>query len=457
MPDDKRTWMKAVFGIEIPDRGDAEAADEPERRLAKGGRGRGDASASGAPTASVATAAVGTPSAPPPPRPSSPAPAAPPPRGKGPAPDDPDIDTPIKALGEEAAALKKLGFETKQMVADGAELSRSGIAAKKLADVAARQKALAQIKKRAEEELEHAQALSKSLKAIMGDKKGNPDAAQKSAVYKKALEDLYGLKITVPSGMANTHFDRVFDMFGTVPKGDVKQDKLKKLTYSTAEKDKGGGAYGSAEIEMGDFGDATGKEKYQIDGKAIPANSFDVTTLHEIGHSVDEKNSIMSANQSNAGCGGWKSETVGTVATAFLADLKKSVKLKKKVADAVLTDVLTDALGNGTTDQPGTITDFDDWKKILDFLVDKCLKIRTNADPWFEPKQIVVGDRVYQESYDGEWWSYDFKARAATKVNNYQWRSPAEWFAEVYAISWLSKKKPPSGVDAAIAAYTWKG
>ena len=35
-------------------------------------------------------------------------------------------------------------------------------------------------------------------------------------------------------------------------------------------------------------------------------------------------------------------------------------------------------------------------------------------------------------------------ARAPTKVNNYQWRAPGEWFAEVYAISWLSKKKPPA-------------
>jgi hypothetical protein len=443
MPDDKRIWLKTAFGIEIPDRADAETPDEPGRILAKGGQGKGDTAASSAATKTAATAKSATVGAPP---------AAAPPR-----PVDPDIETALKALGTETDALTKLGFDTKRMVADGAELSRKGIAAKKLADAAARQKALEQIRKRADEEVEHAQALSKSLKTIMGDKKGKPDVTQKSAIYKKALEDLYGLKISVPAGMANTHFDKVFDMFGTVPKGDVKQDKLKKLTYSTDEKSKGGGAYGSAEIEMGDFGDATGKEGYQIDGKVIPANSFDVTTLHEIGHSVDEKNTVMSKNQSKPGCGGWKSENVASVATAFLGELKKSVKVKDKLADAVLTGVIAEALDGGTTDQPDAITNFDDWKKILDFLVDKCLKVRTDADPWFAPKQIVVADRVYQESYDGEWWSYDFKARAATKVNNYQWRSPAEWFAEVYAISWLSKKKPPSGVDAAIAAYGWKG
>jgi hypothetical protein len=66
---------------------------------------------------------------------------------------------------------------------------------------------------------------------------------------------------------------------------------------------------------------------------------------------------------------------------------------------------------------------------------------------------VDVDGRSFVESYDQEWWSYEYAARAPTRVNNYQWRSPAEWFAEVYAITWLSKRKPPSGVDAAIAAY----
>ena len=455
MSEAQRVWMKEAFGIEIPigagEEDETEAPDgEGPRKFAKGGKGgKGKGEGNGADGTAKPTAPVAKPSSPPP----SGATPTPP---TAPAPGDPDVDAAIKAFRDEAEAIKKLGFDTKRMESDAADFAKAAEAAKKQADAKTRQDALAAIKKRAEEALEHAKALSASFKSIMGDKKDKPDSAQKSAIYKKALEDLYGLKIKVPKGFKNTHFDRVFDMFGTVPKGHVKQDQLKKLTYSKKAEDKGSGAFGSTEIEMGDFGKAKDKEDYQIDGKKIPANSFDVTTLHEIGHSVDEKNGIMTKNQAKPGCGGWKNENVASVTTIFLAELKKTAKPSKKVTDAMLKDVVAAALRDGTTDQPDKIAD-DDWQKIINFLVDKCLAIRSDADPWFADSQVVIGDRVYQEAYDNDWWSYAFAARATTRVNDYQWRSPAEWFAEVYAISWLSKKKPPSGVDPAVVEFMWKG
>jgi hypothetical protein len=59
---------------------------------------------------------------------------------------------------------------------------------------------------------------------------------------------------------------------------------------------------------------------------------------------------------------------------------------------------------------------------------------------WYNPGAIAgaqAGGRVYQ-SDEGTWWSYSFAARSAA-VNNYQWRSPAEWFAEVYTVEMLNK------------------
>ncbi len=450
MPDDKRIWLNTAFGIQFPGGAEAATAGEAE---AKGGRGK---AGSGSP-ADATKAAAGAP-------PKAAAPAQPAAPVSAPLPGDPDIETPMQALRDETAALKKLGFDTTRMAADRADLATTTIAARKLADVDGRKKALEQLKKRAEEELEHAQALSKSLKSVMGASKGKPSAAQKSAIYKQAIEDLYALKITVPAGMSNTHFDRVFDMFGTVPKGDVKQDKLKKLTYSTAEDDQGSGAYAKdeAEIEMGDFGGAAGKEDYEIDGKKIPANSFDVTTLHEIGHSVDAQNGIMSKNQGSTGCGGWQPETMQSVATVFLAEIKK-MTLDHAITDDMLKEAVSKALSDGGTGKPASVSEADwrkhaaDWKKVVEFLTHKCLPIRRSRKPWFEPQPVVIGDRVYQEAYKDKWWSYAAKERATTKVNDYQWRAPGEWFAEVYAISWLSKKKPPSGVHAVIAGYCWKG
>ncbi len=366
---------------------------------------------------------------------------------------DVELAKKLKALTDEVAGLKKRGFNTRQMQADGADFASSGATAEALTDPAARTKALESLYKRVDDEVVHAKALAKSLKDIVGDT-DKPSQSQKSAIYKKALEECYGLTIEVPAGMKNTHFDRMFDMFGTVPKSDTKQDQLKKLTY--VKTDTGGVFYSDGTIEMGNYGKAEGSEDYEIDGKKLPANSFNVTALHEIGHSVDQKHNIMGSNRTKAGCGNWKPETVGSVATGFLADLKASAKLSDKVTDDMLTAAINTALSAGTTTQPATIGNAD-WKHIVKFLVHKCLPVRDAAQPYFKSTPVVTGDRVFTEAAPGEWWSYASAARTSTKVNNYQWRSPGEWFAEVYAISWLKKRKPPSGVDAAVAEYMWKG
>lgn len=368
---------------------------------------------------------------------------------------DSKLKADLQTLMDQAAALKKIGFDTTQMLADAADFGSAAVKAANSPDPKRAKSKLDAIAKRVKEAVEHAQALAKSVKDIMGDKSGKPAPDQKSAIYKKALEDLYGLKIDVPEGMTNTHFDKVFDMFGTVPKGDVKQEQLKSLTYSKKKSDAGGGAYGGADIEMGDFGDAKKVEEYEINGKKVPANSFNVTTLHEIGHSVDERDKVMDAHQGKAGCGGWKRESLTTTALAFVTELKASVKLKKAVSDKDLTQVVGAALKSGTTAKPSSIEDAE-WQLILPFLADNCLAVKEAADPWFESSPVEVAGRVFQEAYTGEWWSYTAGARATTKVNDYQWRSPAEWFAEVYAISWLSKKKPPNGVDSALRPYMWK-
>ena len=369
-------------------------------------------------------------------------------------PKDEELAKRLKALTDEVAALKKRGFDTTQMEADGADFASSGLKAEKITDTGARAKALKGLVQRVDDEIVHAKALAKALKDAVGDEK-NPNESQKSEIYKKALEECYGLKIEVPKGMKNTHFDRMFDMFGSVPKSDTKQDKLKKLKYV---KTNTGGVYYSDDysIEMGNFGKAKGEENYEIDGKILPANSFNVTALHEIGHSVDEKHSIMNTHQGKPGCGAWNTETVATVTTAYLGELKKTVKVSDKVTDNMLKAAIQTALSAGTTTQPTGIA-HEDWQLIVRFLLTKCIPMRDKSEPYFKDTPVIIGDRVYTEASPNEWWSYGSGARASTKVNLYQWRSPAEWFAEVYAITWLKKKAPPSGVDSAVAEYMWKG
>lgn len=372
-------------------------------------------------------------------------------------PKDQELAAKLKALDDKIAELKKLGFGTKGIKAERDDYARAGSKAESETDEGKRTKALADVKQRIDDQVGHADTLLKKFKEVMGDKKGSPSAAQKTEIFKKALESQYGLTVTIPDGMDNTHLDRVYDMFGSVPKGDGNQDKLKKLTYVKTGMS-GSGSYnrGSFEVKMGDFGSATGTENYEIDGEVLPANSFDVTTLHEIGHSVDNKHGFMNANGSAAGCGGWEATDPDKVTLAYLPECKKA-GLSDKVTDEMLKTAIHTAVTAGTTNKPDNIEQ-GDWTKILKFLVDYCLPIRAASKPWFKASKVVVNGKVYQEAYsDGRWYSYSHSAIAATKVNDYQWRAPGEWFAEVYAISWLKKKKPPSGVDAKAAALMWQG
>ncbi len=388
-----------------------------------------------------------------------------------PMPRDKAFAAKLKTLIDAIATLGKSGFDTKQMTADAADLGRQAKKAESGSDEKKRDATIKALSTRADEEIEHAGALSKCLKEVMGDKKGNPNGAQKSAIYKKALKDHYGIDIEVEAGFKNTHFDKMFDMFGTVPKADAKQDKLKKLKYMTTDgvdKDGkpipfSGGQYGDNEIDMGDFGNAKGNEDddssaYKLDGKKQKANSFNVTALHEIGHAVDAKHNIMSAStRSKPGCGGWVQESYDKVTTALLGELKTTARLSPKATDPLLKGVIRLAIAKeGTVTQPPTIGN-DDWQKILPFLKSHCLPIRDPAQPYFKNKPVGAGDRAFTEASEGDWWSYGKGARASTRVNNYQWRSPAEWFAEVYAITWLKKHKAPSAIDPAVTKYCWNG
>jgi hypothetical protein len=334
-----------------------------------------------------------------------------------------------------------------------AEWDKKKLAADKLTDVKAQQTELTTLDTAART------LLNDALAAAGGDV-----AAKKQEAYKKALIARYGLTITVPPGMTNTHFDRVYDMFGLLPVQHTGHDKLLNLEYSTEE----GAAYGSATIEMGDYGDATSDWNYKE-----PANGFNISTLHEIGHAVDDKYGLMATNGKNAGCGGWKEETLDSVATALTNGFKAGVGKNTAVsATDLLTAVkatlvkgaVTVTYTDGSTgeevedvedsDKPDTVSDTD-WP-LVKALLNQCVAIRSTNWPWGKGKAVVVDGRAYHESYPNQWVSYDSTARNGSEVRDYQWRAPGEWFAELYAYSWYKKEAPPSGIDKAVAKYMWR-
>lgn len=366
-----------------------------------------------------------------------------------------ELGSKLKALFTGASSDKKSSGLRSGRLGEDLDYQKEALKqAALLPDEGKRKEALERINRRLQEIESHAAALDKAHKSVMGDIEGTPDETQRSKIFEKALKDHYGLKITVPKGMSNTHFDRVFDMLGTVPRAQVNHGKLKKLTYLAGEKDKGSGAYGSAEIDMGDFGSASKEEAYSVDGVTMPANSFDVTMLHEMGHALDDAKGIMNKLQGRSGCGGWKPETRDSTATVMAQAFQDSVTVSVELTPSMVLAVIKDQLGGSSSRKPDAV-DEDDWNALMTFVVDKVNPSMEDNEPWFNPPPSL-GGRCYLEAYSGEWWSYEHAAVAKTKVNSYQWRSPAEWFAEVYAISWLKRTKPQSGVDAEVATYMWQ-
>ncbi len=84
---------------------------------------------------------------------------------------------------------------------------------------------------------------------------------------------------------------------------------------------------------------------------------------------------------------------------------------------------------------------------------------KAKAKPWDNDLSAVkiAGLPAAHQAYDNNklWWRYS--ARAATNVSDYQWRAPAEWFAEIYAISWFRKVEPPSPVPQELRSYLFGG
>jgi hypothetical protein len=86
----------------------------------------------------------------------------------------------------------------------------------------------------------------------------------------------------------------------------------------------------------------------------------------------------------------------------------------------------------------------DEWERRRVAALNWCRMIRAKTSPWSSGaivKQIAIGTRVYQEAYnDGRWVSYELAARSQG-ITAYQFRAPAEWFAELYASHFANKLK----------------
>lgn len=304
----------------------------------------------------------------------------------------------------------------------------------------------------------------------------DPETDKKAQnVYAEALEKRYGLKIKNPDKIANTHLDQVYKMFDMVPATDVAHGSLKKLEYQATTEETGpdgktkkvpwdGAAFSSdgGEIDMGDIAKGESVPYYDpATGVALDPrpNWFNMATLHELGHSVDDRFKVMKVHAVHPSCGGWKSEKLADVATAYIDDFHAREGKTVTIDEKALRRFVEKALESGKLERPRGV-DENGWKTLgpqLAALGARCASRRSNAPAWPWKFPYDIGGRAYHEAYPDEWWSFVTAARSGMTVRDYQWRAPGEWFAELYAYTWLNSKPAPGSLDTDLTGYFYGG
>ncbi len=171
---------------------------------------------------------------------------------------------------------------------------------------------------------------------------------------------------------------------------------------------------------------------------------FDWTTLHEVGHAIDDMTHFMDRRMGNPTFGNWQVHG-GDVAPVARA-IAKQTKLAGPEGEAYLMAYLSGAKAPAPAAPSGRA----DWADALKAGQEWCDAIRVGKELWETGSGSsgrAIDGRVYHEAYGGTWVSYDLAARGKG-ITGYQFRAPGEWLSELYA-AFHSKKLKPSHPAAA--------
>lgn len=201
--------------------------------------------------------------------------------------------------------------------------------------------------------------------------------------------------------------------------------------------------------------------------------SFDRTLAHEVAHAID-RNDTYSERPDFLAITGWKPYDTGA---ELLKDLQSDVTINPIEEISPVSSAEQTAAENAIqfafmsdTDDPGAVKtaveiaynlaglDHDGSQgshrsttELADSLSSTVLLKHyyvwgrptddsdDRADPWYLEPYDYLDDRQYHQGYDDRpWWSYDTAARNKEYISEYQFRTPGEEFAEVYAEYHLS-------------------
>jgi hypothetical protein len=179
-------------------------------------------------------------------------------------------------------------------------------------------------------------------------------------------------------------------------------------------------------------------------------NSFNVVTLHEIGHAVDADTKFMERLGDDPAYGGWREETPESVAKAIGTALNFFGDFRE-IDQTALVSLLATALRapEASYNPKNWVPKFSAKTALKATEIPaavhgrlaghaafaRCQALRVGQEVWSsasKAQNLAMDGRVYLEAYPSWWYSYDVAA-LASRVTDYQFRAPPEWFSEAYA------------------------
>ncbi|WP_255215802.1 hypothetical protein [Pseudenhygromyxa sp. WMMC2535] len=190
-------------------------------------------------------------------------------------------------------------------------------------------------------------------------------------------------------------------------------------------------------------------------------NAWTMTTLHELGHTVDNKRGVMDAHGENSEFGGWtdfhnsqlademkESLTVPPPTPNCIQTPRQIQKWNHSIEWCINDFASPDGNGDNTIREEAeditrtynlTPHDSQDLKSALAShpmvkMAKKNFKLGAwnRSDDTMREMAAPFGGRYFHRSYTQDWVSFEVESRKDA-VSNYQYRAPGEWFAELYA------------------------
>lgn len=269
-------------------------------------------------------------------------------------------------------------------------------------------------------------------------KEGTKQRTDAAMAKKKAPNLLLYYKAMAELPDAHTRFNDSLKEFQQIEKNDASD-------YSGVKKRVRMVCHGAATSKGNALGDKEALPEIDKKCRVIPDSEVPTpnygswTTLHEIGHAVDDKKSFMNKNGKGADFGGWSNHGANAYPVAEAAARHfefDHVYIEAKITGGSpeIPDVpfdLEERLGEDRAEK--------EWKARRKSVDEWAAAVGLAAELWESGAGSVkhaldVGGakRVFHEAYKGSWVSYDLAARKRG-VSGYQFRAPGEWFSELYA------------------------